>query len=92
MLATGTHLSNPRTEAAVMRALDMARAPVGSELRNTDTGPDGHHVELVMTVTERTVAFCNENNQVVGFEYLNFRQARLGKRLPRPEKVHFRGW
>ena len=73
-------------------ALDMARAPVGSELRNTDTGPDGHHVELVMTVTERTVAFCNENNQVVGFEYLNFRQARLGKRLPRPEKVHFRGW
>lgn len=26
VLATGTHLSNPRTEAAVMRALDMARA------------------------------------------------------------------
>ena len=26
VLATGTHLSNPRTEAAVMRALDIARA------------------------------------------------------------------
>ena len=32
------------------------------------------------------MAFCDENGEVVGFEYLNFRQARLGKRAPRPSK------
>jgi hypothetical protein len=73
-------------------ALEVARSPVGSSLRNTDTGPAGDFVELVMTVTEQTVAFCDENGDVVGFEYLRFQQARLGKREPRPSKVHFKGW
>jgi hypothetical protein len=45
-----------------------------------------------MTVTERTRAFCAEGGTVVGFEHLNFRQARLGKRAPRPEPVVFHGW
>ena len=73
-------------------ALEVARAPAGSSLRNTDTGPAGDFVELIMTVTEDTVAFCDEDDNVVGFEYLNFRQARLGKREPRPSTVHFRSW
>lgn len=73
-------------------ALQVARAPAGTSLRNTDTGPAGDFVELVMTVTEATVAFCDDNNEVVGFEFLNFRQARLGKREPRPSTTHFKGW
>ena len=69
----------------------MATAPVGSSLRNTDTGPGSHNVELVMTVTERTRAFC-ERLGGVGFEYLNFRQARLSKGAQKPQIVVFDSW
>lgn len=71
----------------------MATAPVGSSLRNTDTGPGSHNVELVMTVTERTRAFCERlGGEVVGFEYLNFRQARLSKGAQKPQIVVFDSW
>ena len=74
-------------------ALQVATAPVGSSLRNTDTGPGGHNVELVMTVTERTRAFCERlGGEVVGFEYLNFKQARLGKGAPKPQTVVYDSW
>lgn len=73
-------------------ALQVATAPTGSSLRNTDTGPAGHFVELIMTVTENTIAFCDNNGAVVGFEYLYFRQGRLSRRAPRPQPVVFDKW